>query len=540
MMVAAIALAGCGGEEPSGGAGKDSASAPAERVLRINLGAEPKTLDPGLITVIPDNKALHALMEGLVYLDEKAEPLPGVALSWTPSPDFRSWTFNLRPDAKWHNGDSVTSQDFSYAIRRVLTKSVAADYASMVQGFLVGSDEYYAGGGLESQLPFKGIETPDSTTITYHLKQPTPYFPTVVAWACWLPVHQKTVETAGPGWANDAKTYVGNGAFRMESYRSGDRLVTRKADTYWDKQTIYWDKIELFMITDSSTEIAAFSSGELDITQSVALPEINNWRGKPEFHAPEGLASYYALFNTTAAPFDDARVRRAFSLCIDRDLLSTRVTRRGEKPAQGLIPASMPGAGGGTFREAAGTLIGAANVEEARRLLAEAGYGPGGKNLPPLEYIYNTLDEHRIIGEQLQAMWKEGLGADVRLQNMENGVLLGRLNSGDFQIARSSWVADYIDPMTFLEIFEKGNGYNRSRMDNARFNELIEKARQEADPVLRQQFFVEMERIVVQEEVAVAPLHDFVFALLIQTSLENVGVNKMAGLNYVRSRRRAE
>jgi len=540
LMLAALVLAvGCGGGSEEGeGNGPAPAAPSASKVLRINLGAEPKSLDPAFVTVIPDNKALHALMEGLIVLDENGKPTPGVAESWSDDPTHTTWTFKLRKNARWHNGDPVTAHDFVYATRRLLTKSVAAPYADLVKPFLQGGDAYYSAGGLDSAAPLPGIEAVDDHTLVYRLTRPVPDFASVTFFACWLPVNEKAIKAGGESWANSPKTFVGNGAFTMADYRSGDRIVTKKADTYWDKDAIYWDSIELFMITDTSTENAAFRSGELDITQTIQLSEIEYWRNRPEFRAPTGLASYYVLFNTEAAPFDDPRVRRAFSMTIDRELISQRVTRRGEKPARGLIPASMPSAKGGTWATDHAPVLGKVDVEAARKLLADAGYGPGGKTLPPIEYSYNTSDEHKIIGEQLQAMWRDALGVDVRLQNMENAVLQSRFATGDFQMARSSWVADYPDPINFLEIHVTGGSYNRSRFANPQYDELIAKATQESDTLKRDQLLADAERLLVADQAVIAPIYDFTFSILISDTLTNVGVNNLAWINYVRSKRK--
>jgi ABC-type oligopeptide transport system substrate-binding subunit len=490
------------------------------------------------VTVIPDNKALHALMEGLVVLDKEGKPGPGVAKSWESDPEYRTWTFHLRQDAKWHNGDPVTAQDFVYAIRRLLTPGLAAGYASIVYPFLVDGRALYDAGGLNATIDFKGVEAIDQHTLVYRMAEPTPNFPTIVYFASWLPLNQKAVEAGGDGWANSPATYVGNGAFRLSEYRAGDRIIARKADTYWDRDNIFWDSIQLFMITDASTENNAFLAGELDITQTVQLAEINFWRDRPEYNSPPGLASYYVLFNTTKPPFDDARVRRAFSMVIDRDLIVNRVTRRGERASRGLIPATMPTSKGSTWADQMEPLLGAPRIQEAQALLAEAGYGPGGRPLPPIEYSYNTSDEHKTIGEQLQAMWRTTLGADVRLQNMENGVLLARFAEGDFQFARSSWVADYPDAINFLEIYQTNNGYNRSRMRNSAFDELIQKARVEVDAEKRDAMLADAERKVVLEEAAVAPIYDFSFTILMRTDLEGIGISNMAWINYVRGRRK--
>ncbi|MBI1292312.1 hypothetical protein GC173_13910, partial [bacterium] len=322
------------------------------------------------------------------------------------------------------------------------------------------------------------------------------------------------------------------------SHHGGATSAIYRFILHWDKDAIFWDSIELYMITDTSTENAAFRNGELDITQTVQISELEYWRNRPEYNSPGGLASYYVLYNTEAEPFTDARVRRAFSLAIDRELITERVTRRGEKPSRGLIPASLVSAKGGTWGTDYPALLGKQDLAEARRLMKEAGYGEGGKPLPPIEYSYTTSEEHKMIGEQLQAMWREAFGVDVRLQNMENAVLQTRFERGEFQMARSSWVADYPDAINFLEIYITGSTYNRGGIKNARLDELIAQAGQETDAIKRDQLLVEAERIAVIEEAAIAPIYDYTFSILISDTLEGAGVNNLAWINFVRARRK--
>ncbi|CAN5482726.1 dipeptide ABC transporter substrate-binding protein DppE [soil metagenome] len=542
ILMMTAALAGCGKKEDAGKAAPKKAPAStsgkptAANTLRINIGTEPASLDPSLITGIPENKVMQAIMEPLVYLNAKSEIQPGVAESWDHNDSYTEWTFKLRANAFWHNGDPVVAGDFVYSVERMLTKTTGAEYASNVYTFLKGGREYYDAGGLDSQAKLAGVEAVDAHTLKYHLLNPTPYFPTVVGFSSWLPLNRNAIEKSGKAWANNADTFVGNGPFRMTSYRSSDKIVADKFDKYWDSQNIFWRQIQFFMISDENTENSAYLSKSLDVTRTVTIPEVNNWKDKKDYYAPEGLGVYFIMFNNTRPPFDDARVRKAFSMAIDRDLIVNKVTRRGEKASRGYIPPAMISQEGGSFRDHAEDLIGPQDIEGARKLLAEAGYGPN-KPVPPIEYMYNTSDEHRIIGEQLQSMWAKGLGVDVKLQNVEWGVLKGRQHSGDFQFSRSSWIGDYLDPMTFLELFVSDNSQNDSRMNNKKFDELIEKARSEPDPIAREKMLREAEKIIISDEAAMAPLFSYVLAILVNPDLQGIEYNKVGALQFVRARR---
>lgn len=541
-VVAALLLGGCGGSEEkkdSGGASAGGGAGKLDTTIRINLGGEPATLDPSLIEDIPSNKVMHSLMEALVWLDDKMVPQPGVATSWEHSEDYRTWTFKLRPEARWHNGDPVVAGDFKFAAERIMTPSTTANYAAMVYTLIDGGRAFYDGGGLDKGLSLDSIKAIDDHTLQYRTAYPAPFFLTMVAYASFLPLNKRVVEQHGDRWSLTPETYVGNGPFKMVMYKSRDRLEAVKADTYWDRENIFWEKVVFLMIDNENTEDSAFRTGQVDVTESVAVPQMDYWMQRPEFLSVPGLWSYYVGFNNSIPPFDNKLVRKAFSKAIDREVIVRRIAKEGTI-AGGIVPHGMPSAvDGKTYREMAPDFVGKRDVEEAKRLLSEAGY-PGGKGLPAVEYLFNTTDLHKVIGEQMQNQWRQAFNVDVRLQNAEWSVTLGRLKSGDYQFARMNWIADYADPLNFLEIFQTGNAKNNPRFSNARFDELIEKARHEGDPVKRQEFFVEAERILVEEECAIAPLYTPHLTVLVRPDIEGLGMNPMGVITYVRARRVAK
>lgn len=534
-----VGLSGCAQEEPKQGAGAAGSASEQEdanaRPLRINLGVEPESLDPALMTAIPEGIVMNAVMEGLTRFDEKNQPVPAAAESWTASPDYRTFTFKLRPDGKWHNGDPVTASDFKYAIERVCTPSLAAQYASNVYSFIKGGSEYYAAKGLDGGKFLDTVTAVDPLTLQIELANPTPFFPSVVTFTAWLPVHRPTVEKHGSKWSIDAETYMGNGPFRMTELKSRDHITVEPAETYWDRASIKWKKINFLMIESEATDNNAFAAGDLDVTSRVAISELTNWRNKPEYHSVTNLATYYVIFNCQKPPFDDANVRKAFSIGADRTLITEKVTRRGETRSEGFVPRGIPGIAAKDFRDTSGDLVAELLKQDPKALLAASKYA--GK-LPPLEYSYNTADEHKLIAEQLQGMWKNTLGADVRLQNMEWGVFKGRLNSGDFQFARSSWFGDYVDPMTFLELFTSTNTQNRAYLRNPKYDALIEGARAEGDATKREKMLAEAERILVVEEAAVLPLYTYVSSVLRAADLEGVYLDTLGRLNFARGSRK--
>lgn len=523
-------FAGCSSEEPV-----RETTDPAY-TLRINLGAEPETLDPALNTSLIGSRVMKGLFEGLVMLDGNSQPQPAAAESWEANDDYTVWTFNLRQDARWHNGDPVTAADFVFGIKRTLTPALGAQYAQNVIVFLKGADGYYEAGGLESGKDFPSIQAVDDYTLRFELENPTPFFNTVVDLTVWYPAHKPTIEEHGDSWSLNPETYIGNGPFRLVEVSANDRIVMEPAETYWDAENIWWKRVEFTMIESLTTEAQAFRTGELDITNTVALPEVTQWQSKPEWNTAPTFGTYYLSINTQQPPFDDARVRRAFQIAVDRKLLTERVLKRGDVPAEGIIPNSLNSPRGGTFREHSGDLIGAHNVEEARRLIREAGYNEDNP-LPDIEYIYNTAEDHKIVAEQLQAMWNEAFGIDVRLQNVEWGVLLQRGRAGDYQVMRSGWFGDYLDAMTFMELYETGNSLNYPQYENPEYDELVAGAREETDPVKREDMMIEAEHLVIREDAAICPLFYYAFPMLIKTDIEGIVRNATGDLHYQKARR---
>lgn len=541
LLVGAVALvAACGdsGEDKKGGAGSSAAAASdLNTTLSINIDAKPDSLDPTMATDIAGLKVMHAVFEPLVRLDKDCQPVAAAAESWEHSPDYTSWTFHLRKDGKWHNGDTVTSKDFKYAVERLLTPKTGAQYSGIIYPILKDGRKFFEGGGLAKGLNLDAIKTPDDLTITYEMENPTPYFITMMNLFSFLPINKRVIDQYGDKWAISADTYIGNGPFKASEFLGNEYVVT-KADTFWNAKEVFWDKIRFLMITNDNTENSAFISGDIDITESVAMPEIGNWRDKPEFQTNPLLATYYVAMNITKPPFDDVRVRKAFSKAIDRKIITERVTQRREPISRGMVPGAMPSiTPGKTYGEVAGDMIGPRDVEGAKKLMAEAGYGPGGKKIEGIEYLYNTNDDHKAIGEQLQSMWKEIADVDIRLQNVEWGVYVNRANKGDFMLGRSSWVGDYLDPMTFLEIFVTGHQKNAPQYKNPEYDKLIADARKETDAVKRQQMLIDAEKMIIEKDCIVAPIYSYVSPILVRTDIEGFDRNILGNFIFVYAKR---
>lgn len=529
----------CGEKEQSrpSGAVESGTNAAAPQVFRINLGQPTKTLDPNLAWDITEFKVLNHLFEPLVRLDAQMQPIPGAAESWEHNADFTTWTFHLREGATWANGDPVVAGDFVFALQRILTPETKAQYAMMVYNFLEGGRAFFDG---NKDAPF-GARAIDDRTLEIRLVDPSPFFITLANHPSWFPLNPRVVAEGGELWWTTPEAHVGNGPYVLAEWRPKDRIVIDKSPTYFAADEVSFDRIEFLEIAEIATEIAAFETGEIDMTLQIPNREAELWMKRPEYRRLPALATSYLIFDARRPPLADPSLRRALTLSMDRAMLCSRVLRRGEAPAEGIVPHGIPLADGRDFRDAAGVAIEQDRdeaLDQARAELAKAGYGP--QNPPPrLEVLYRTDDINKDILEMLQARWKADLGIELVLNNTEWGTVTTRMREGDFTIARMSWYGDYLDPMTFLENFESTTIQNYGGWKNARYDELLALSRRETDPAARIAHFVEAERILVKDEAAIAPMYEHVYPVLMKTDLENIVLTPMGGLDASRGRRSA-
>ncbi|MFO7974525.1 MAG: peptide ABC transporter substrate-binding protein [Candidatus Hydrogenedentota bacterium] len=461
-----LTVGGCGERE------RRTEKATIEGVLLVGNGAEPQELDPHLVSGVPEHRILSALFEGLVDLDpETLEPIPGTAERWRISPDGTVYTFYLREDARWSNGEPVTAQDFLYAWERILTPALASEYASMLH--CVENARAFNTGEI-TDFAKVGVKALDDRTLEVRLEHPTPYFLSLHIHYTWYPVPRKVIEARGGMTARDTKWtqpehMVSNGAFRLVEWEPDKVIRVEKNPHYWNADEVRLQALAFYPIEDAMTEDRTFRTGGLHLTENIPLPKIEIYQKEdyPYLHIDPYLGTYYYRLNTTKPPFDDKRVRLAFALSLDRDTLVGQVVKAGRWPAYHYVP---PDTGGYTSNTRVPH-----NVKEARRLLAEAGY-PNGKGFPNVELLYNTSDDHKRIAEAVQQMWKEALGVEVQLLNQDWKVYLDSMNTLNYNIARSGWIADYNDPYNFLECFLSDNGNNRTGYASPEYDRLVQKA----------------------------------------------------------------
>ncbi len=465
-------------------------------------GAEPEQLDPALITAQSTGRVAYALFEGLTSFDAAAQAQPAVAERWEVSPDGCVYTFYLRSGARWSNGDQVVSEDFVYSWRRALLPDTASEYASQLYPILHAQD---FNEGKITDFAQVGVRAIDSQKLEVRLGNPTPYFPDLCAFITYLPVHRPTVERYSD-WAARPAHFIGNGPFLLKEWRLFDRVRLLKNPAYWNAATVALESIDVLPSAKPNTAFNLYSSGQADLMMDKGLAPtalMDVLRKRRDFHASPFLGTYFIRFNCQRAPFSDPRVRLACSLVIDRDAIVRKITRAGEIPALSFVP---PGTGHGYVPPAG---VGP-DVALARSLLAEAGF-PDGKGFPVFEYLFKAdSDMDRDIAVELQGMFQRELGIRMHLRAQEWTVYLAAQSALDYDVCRSSWVADYNDPNTFLNMFVTGDGNNRTGWSSPAYDGYVRQAGAEADPQRRFAHFVAAEELLLRKEAPVCPLYFYV------------------------------
>lgn len=520
MAMAAVVL-GCGGSvQPV-----DEAAA-TDTLIIINDN-EPKTLDPHSYAGVPESRIFWALFEGLVRADPiSLEPTPGVAESWDVSEDGTVYTFHLREDARWSNGDPITADDFIYAWRRILTPSLGAAYASMLYP-MVGAEAYATG---ESTDPESiGARAIDAKTLEVTLVGPTPYFLGLHLHFTWFPVHRATIEANGAfddpsnPWTR-AGTMVSNGPYKLTQWDARRIIRAERNEHYWNHDALSLKAVEFLPITEQQTGERMFRVGEGHVMFRPPSTKIEVYkRENPELLRQ---ASIYAVafyrFNVQKPPLDNSLVRKALAMTVDREGICSKITRGGEIPATSLVP---PDPNGYTSR---GTLP--YDPEQARALLAEAGY-PNGEGFPSIEILYNTLELNKDIAEAIQANWQAELNIPVELLNVEWKVYLERAQGGDFEVARAGWYADFLDPVTFLELGQSNNGNNWGKWHNEEFDGLMIAASKEADSTKRFEILQQAEEILLDDP-PFAPIYYYVDPVLVSPHVQGWHENLLTYIDY--------
>ncbi len=497
-VAASLLLSGCGKRETRVSIGNRN------QIFHLGNMSEPTDLDPQIISSLQDFQIVIGLFEGLTNYDPNtAEPVPGVATRWTATDDARSWTFLLRPDARWSNGDPVTAHDFVWSYQRVLSPGLGSEYASMLY-CLKNAREYHAGDLTDfSQV---GVKALDDHTLQLSLDNPVPYLPGMIAHAVWYPVHRDTIlahgaiDDRGTRWTRPGNL-VGNGPFTLQDWSPNQVIILARNPQYWDHANVRLNEVHIYPIDNSFTEEAAFRAGQLHATVTMPQPKIQVYKNDPErrhlLKQYPQLATYFYRLNVARPPLDDPRVRRALSLAVDRVQIIAAVARGDQMPAYSLTPPNTDGYTPPSVIKH--------DPAAARALLAEAGF-PGGQGFPKMDLLYNTSEGHKALAEALQQMWRQELGIDIGLYNQEAKVWNDTMREKNYDIARYAWVGDYLDASTFLDLMTSENGNNQTNWSNAAYDRLIEQSRTLVDKDARHALYRQAEAILMEDS-PIVPLY---------------------------------
>lgn len=535
VMSLGMLLSGCGGTSAQSPSPSPSASAPAESTpaegfdMAVCIASEPQTIDPALNSAVDGAIMTQHMFEGLMKWSDSGHPVnekgnmnyaalaAGQAESYekTDNGDGTvTYTFKIRSDAKWSDGQPVTANDFVYSWQRLANPLTAADYCymiDMVQG-------YAAVNAGEADPTTLGVSAPDESTFVVNLTYDCPYFLEICAFPAAFPVRQDIIEAYGDTWTTDDNSshYISNGPWKLAEWVHDSYIKMVPNEYHYDAANLGPNSLTFQLMEDQNSMLAAYRSGDLQFIEDMPVDEIAGLLASGELNIVDYIGTYYVCYQTQAAPFDNALVRQAFTLAIDSKYIVEQVTQTGQVPATGFVPAGIYDAdpNGDDFRTVGGDYWDApvddatyqANCEKARQLLAEAGY-PNGEGFPTVTYLYNTSDAHKAVGEALQQMWQEELGVTVQLQNQEWNAFLETRKKGEYQIARNGWIADYNDPCSFLDMWYTGGGNNDAQYSNPEYDAMIDAAKATSDPAERMSYFHKAEDIIIGQDWALGPIY---------------------------------
>jgi len=518
--------------EPGASSSPEPQGPPKE--FRFTLGSEPPSLDPALYTDAQSHIVGLGLFEGLYRLDPDGNAVPALAESYEVSDDGKTYTFKLRKDAKWTNGDPVTAHDFEYSWKRILAPETAADYAYMLF-YLENAEQYNAGEASADQV---GVKALDDYTLEVKLISATPYFLDIITHNSYWPVNKNAVE-GKPDWATDVKTLVTNGPFKLTEWVHGGKLVLTKNPDYYAKDKINFDIVTITLVEEDSTVFNMFQTDQIDWigaqAGSVPTDQVEQVLQSGAGQVKAIASTYYYLYNTTKKPFNNVKIRKAFSMAIDRQAIIDNVTKANQQPAFALVPPSIRGTDGKSFREMypdSGYFQ--ENVEEAKRLLAEGLQEEGLSQFPQVTLLYNTNEGHKAIAEAIVDQWRKNLGVEVKLANQEWGTFLETRDAQQFDIARAGWGADFNHPINFsYDLIHSKSGNNDGRYANSRVDELLDQAILSTDEKDAMAKIAEAEKIAIADDMAVLPIYYYTTVTMVKPGFVNVVSDYAGHLNWV-------
>ena len=464
--------------------------------VTVQIGPNPETLDPALNSAVDGGNMLITLFETLLIIDQDNKVQPGQAEKYEVSADGLTWTFTMRDGLKWSDGTDLNAKDFEYTFKRVINPKLAAPYAETVCGMIEGYKDAI-GNPDENGKPTTPVDldklnvkaSDDGKTLTVKLAYPCSYFDKIVAFGTMSPVQKATVDANGDAWATKPETYVCNGPYTISEWTPSERIVCTKNENYkggWDSSKIVTKTMNFLLLEDASAAYTAYTSGTAQLIKDVPTEEIPSLKKSTDggdFYVDNQLGTYYLSMNLNKAPFNNVNVRKALSLAIDREYVANTIMQGTYSPAYNYVGPNIVDAEGmfydNAVKENGGKpYIGKdyeANLEEAKKALAEAGY-PNGEGLPTITYSTNEAGYHIPLAEYLQEAYKK-IGVNLKIEKMEWSTVTAQRRAGEYEMARNGWVMDYNDASNMIELFSSTNGNNDGKYNSKEFDAALAKSK---------------------------------------------------------------
>lgn len=494
--------------------------------LTYNLGTEPGTIDPALCTADNEANVIIACFEGLMRLDGNNKAMPGVAESYIKMSDTK-YIFKLR-DTKWSDGKTVTANDFEYAWKRVLAPETGAQYAYQMY-CLKNGEEYNT---KKSTADTVGVKAVDEKTLEVTLNAANPYFLELLGSPVYMPVREDIVKANPEKWAVTPTIYIGNGPFKVTSWRPKEAIELIRNVNYYDEARIKLNKLIFTMVEDPDSYLSAWEEGEVDIIESPPFSELQRLKSENKVIVSPELATYFYLLNNKKKPLDDKRVRKALTYAIDRKSIIRDIIKNQAIPATAFVSKGIPDSDiTRDFRDVGGEYFKSeGQVAEAQKLLSEAGY-PKGKGFPTLTIAYNNSPSHAVIAQAVQDMWRKNLGVNVILQGQEWEIFNNLKKNGDFEIARHGWTGDYVDPMTFLDLFRTGGGNNNPKYSSTVYDNLLDSAKREVNAQKRMRLLHDAESVLM-DDMPIIPIFFYTSPVLVKPYVKGISKSPLGFIYF--------
>ncbi|MBF5060145.1 peptide ABC transporter substrate-binding protein [Candidatus Neptunochlamydia vexilliferae] len=491
--------------------------------ITINIKSEPQTLDPRKARALTDINLIRMFMDGLTRIDKMGNPSLALAKKVDVSADKKTYTFTLR-DCKWSNGDKVTAQDFAYAWKKSLTPSFNAPNANML--YVIKNAKEAKLGNLP--LSLVGIEVRDEKTLVVTLNHPTPYFLELTANPIYFPVNSH-VDRANSHWAEKEITYVGNGPFLLQDWKHHNAIEAKKNNGYWDQRSVSLSGLKMVMMNEGS-DFNIFDSNDLSWEGSpfsrIPVDALETLKSINKLHSTPVLATKWIRINIEKAPFESNKLRKALALAINRKSIVEHVTQGKQLPATGIVPSSMGLQQTPYFEDG--------DVETAQKLFNEAlnEMGIPSRRFPQITLTFASSQRSRILAQAIQSQWREAFGIEVKLEPAEHKVFFDRISKKDYTLALSDWLADFNDPINFLEVFKtKHCGTNNTNWESLRYYELLEASLDYTDIEARKEFLRKSEAIIM-DEMPVIPIFYFTMLYVQDDHLKDVVLTTMGNIDF--------